>query len=621
MFKAFSIRVKIVLLVFSVFLSAITILGFQMRTSELIKESVAGRKEISVLISKVNKARAIQIRYLKNGSEAEIKAFKANEKKIREVIDTIDLDEEAATLFTAQIDRFIKDFYLLSKTVSESMIARDSVIEELNSSIGRLDKEVIAAVDRSVTEALMGGGEPDKSEEMLAKASGEFQTALKDLVVNTFTLYATGNSKQVEEKFKDFKDNIYPAKVKIVKSQADSCNDKKFVEVVKTVVYVTDKVLDDIDTMLKKWKKKTEKEKLFEKNFQKLEVSADGLSVSILTTIDNVYSSSKTVLLFVLSLLIAIVLFFAFAVVSSISEPLKKLIATFNEISTGHSDLTKRVDLGGSDELSSLAGNFNEFIGKMELLVKTVKGTVNSVTSASGEVARGNNQLSSVTEKMADSITHSSESIGSITNSLSSVADESLKISDRVEKMSGEAENGAEMLKGMGNAMTSLQQSGAKISEIIDVVNEIAFQTNLLALNAAVEAARAGEMGKGFAVVASEVRALAERSAEAVSQVQLMVDKNKKDIESAGELSGKTTKVLMGVVEKVKSTAFQLRGIEGEIRGHTTSMKEVGHSIDHIESMTSDNSSLVDELSRSAENLGGIAGNLNNQINKFKVSS
>jgi len=100
-----------------------------------------------------------------------------------------------------------------------------------------------------------------------------------------------------------------------------------------------------------------------------------------------------------------------------------------------------------------------------------------------------------------------------------------------------------------------LRQEVDQVANVANQVQAIAAQTNLFALNGTIEAAHAGEAGKGFAVVAGEVKALAEQTRSATTQISETLTALNQKIES---LESHSTEI-RGAIETASVAMQELR--------------------------------------------------------------
>ncbi|OPZ57169.1 MAG: Methyl-accepting chemotaxis protein II [Deltaproteobacteria bacterium ADurb.Bin510] len=180
---------------------------------------------------------------------------------------------------------------------------------------------------------------------------------------------------------------------------------------------------------------------------------------------------------------------------------------------------------------------------------------------------------------------------------------------------------GDEVARQLLSAMNDVSAASRKIGDIIDTVNEVAFQTNLLALNAAVEAARAGEHGKGFAVVAEEVRALAQRSANAASQVRKMIEDTVMKIQAGDSMVRKTAESFVEIRSQIETLSQTIDEISAATSEQSSGIEEVNRAIGQIDTTTQSNAGTVEELSSAADSLAVEASSLARTVERFKVSA
>ncbi|WP_374518330.1 methyl-accepting chemotaxis protein [Undibacterium squillarum] len=282
-------------------------------------------------------------------------------------------------------------------------------------------------------------------------------------------------------------------------------------------------------------------------------------------------------------------------------------------------DLSTEVPLQNGDQ-ESLLHEIEDMRKKLAQLVEQVRAGAESITTASGEIASGNLDLSQRTEQQAGALEETSSTVEELTATVRQNADNARQASQLAKTASGIASEGGTVVNEVVSTMAEISDSSGKIVDIISVIDGIAFQTNILALNAAVEAARAGEQGRGFAVVASEVRSLAQRSAAAAKEIKGLIDASVANVEKGGELVEKAGKTMHEVVQAVRRVTDIVAEISSASQEQAEGIQQVNQAVIDMDNMTQQNAALVEQASAAAEALHDQADSLVHTVNMFRVS-
>jgi methyl-accepting chemotaxis protein len=337
-------------------------------------------------------------------------------------------------------------------------------------------------------------------------------------------------------------------------------------------------------------------------------------------TFDSTRASYRTAWITMLLLAVAaiVVSLLAAAVQSrSIVSRLRIAIAAAEAIARG--DLTERVSAHSRDEVGQMLSALANSTEQLARLVGSVRQITESVSSASGEIARGNQNLSERTEQQASSLEETAASLEELTTTVRQNVDSARQATQLASAASGAAGKGGQVVGRVVETMDGITGSSKKISEITAVIDSIAFQTNLLALNAAVEAARAGEQGRGFAVVASEVRNLAQRSAAAAKEIKALIEESVQRVESGSQLVAEAGAAMREIVGAVKQVTEIIDTIATASQEQSGGIDQVNQAMSQIDSVTQQNAALVEEAAAAAASLQDQASQLTSAVVAFKI--
>ena len=292
-------------------------------------------------------------------------------------------------------------------------------------------------------------------------------------------------------------------------------------------------------------------------------------------------------------------------------------VAVVREIAAGN--LSVEVAMRRGDD-SSLLAAMKGMRDSLARIVGEVRKGVESVSTASSQIAAGNTDLSSRTEEQASSLQQTAASMEQLTSTVKLSAENAKQADQLAAAASGAAGKGGEVVSQVVATMDQISAASKKIGEIITVIDSIAFQTNILALNAAVEAARAGEQGRGFAVVAAEVRTLAQRSAHAAREIKSMITDSVQRVESGSTLVNAAGASMTEIVSQVKRVTDLVGEISSASQEQSSGIGQVNEAIAQMDRVTQQNAALVEQSAAAAQSLKDQAARLIEAVAVFRLS-
>lgn len=357
--------------------------------------------------------------------------------------------------------------------------------------------------------------------------------------------------------------------------------------------------------------------------------------------------------LIIISVICALILVFLVAYITQrILSPLKRASQDLQELGNGnlsthlfengqtnqHHSRNEIATLfeHGRNTIKQLRAMQMEVRSSMELLASSSHKVQETATLASKGMAKQQLETDLVATAMSQmviAVENVSQHVTETTNETQKADEETRTGTQVVDDVAQDMQSLASVINHASSVMQEVEKESVNIGSVLEVIRSIAEQTNLLALNAAIEAARAGEQGRGFAVVADEVRTLANRTQDATSKIEGMIEQLQKlsktaSIEvingrdQAAGNAGKAMEASKGLMKVTKSVSLintMSINIASSVTEQSAVAVGVNENIANIRNVSNETAEGVKEMMATTKTLSEVLDKLKSSINRFTL--
>lgn len=336
-----------------------------------------------------------------------------------------------------------------------------------------------------------------------------------------------------------------------------------------------------------------------------------------------------------------------YALLRAITVPMQRLIGILEVMRSG--DFSQRLNLERRDEFAHLADGFNRMTDELTALVGQAQKSSGQVSTSITEIAATSKQQQATAAETAATTTEigaTSREIFATSRDLVRTMNEVSLVSEQTATLAGNGQVGLTRMEdtmqavmdaagSVSGKLAILNEKAGNINQVVTTITKVADQTNLLSLNAAIEAEKAGEYGRGFSVVATEIRRLADQTAVATYDIELMVkeiqsavaagvmgmdkfsDQVRRGMQEVQQVGGQ----LSQIIAQVQALAPRFQVVNEGMQAQANSAEQINQALVQLSEAAQQTVESLQQSSQAIDELNLVSNGLRNGVSRFKINA